>query len=200
MQTTDIDIRLAGQADLEAINRVIEAAVMTWDLSDRVIRLSLPVYRYDCVDLDHLDIVLAEDRRQNVIGIAAWEQTDAKELPPGNRALSLHGIYVDPSCHQQGIGSKLFRIVEEAACKRGLDGLLVKAQQDANGFFISQGMQHLQAEEPLHQYANRFWKSAAGSSGWHTSAGLPAGWQAACSPRACARRPGVTCPARQTWC
>jgi hypothetical protein len=69
MQTTDIDIRLAGQADLEAINRVIEAAVMTWDLSDRVIRLSLPVYRYDCVDLDHLDIVLAEDRRQNVIGL-----------------------------------------------------------------------------------------------------------------------------------
>ena len=162
MQTADIDIRLAVQADLDAINRVIEAAVMTWDLPNRVKRLSLPVYRYDCVDFDHLDIVLAEDRRQNIIGIAAWEQTDAKELPAGNRALSLHGIYVDPSYQQQGIGSKLFRVVEKAACKRGFDGLLVKAQQGANGFFISLGMQRLQAEEPQHQYANRFWKSAAG--------------------------------------
>ncbi len=44
MQTTDIDIRLAGHADLEAINRVIEVAVMTWDLPDRVKRLSLPAY------------------------------------------------------------------------------------------------------------------------------------------------------------
>ena len=77
MRSTDIDIRPAWQADLEAINRVIEAAVMTWHLPDRVKRLSLPCYRYDNVDLDHLDIVLAEDGRQNIIGIAAWEQADA---------------------------------------------------------------------------------------------------------------------------
>ena len=89
MRATDIDIRPAGQADLEAINRVIEAAVMTWDQPDRVKRLSLPVYRYDSVDLDHLDIVLAEDGRQNIIGIAAWEQADAKELPAESKALSL---------------------------------------------------------------------------------------------------------------
>jgi hypothetical protein len=29
------------------------------------------------------------------------------------------------------------------------------------GFFISQEMQRLHVEDPLHQYANRFWKSAA---------------------------------------
>jgi len=161
MRATDIDIRPAGQADLEAINRVIEAAVMTWHLPDRVKRLSLPAYRYDSVDLGHLDVVLAEDRRRTIIGIAAWEQADAKELPAGNRALSLHGIYIDPSHHRQGIGSKLFRVVEEAVRKHGFNGLLVKAQQGSNGFFISQGMQRLQADDPLHQYANRFWKSGA---------------------------------------
>jgi GNAT superfamily N-acetyltransferase len=161
MRATDIDIRPAGQADLEAINRVIEAALMTWDLPDRVKRLSLPVYRYDSVDLDHLHIMLAEDGRQNIIGIAAWEQADAKELPAGSKALSLHGIYVDPSHHQQGIGSKLFRVVEAAVCKRGFDGLLLKAQQGANGFFISQEMQRLHVKDALHQYANCFWKSAA---------------------------------------
>ena len=41
MQANDIDIRPAGQADLEAINRVIEAAVMTWHLPDRVKRHAL---------------------------------------------------------------------------------------------------------------------------------------------------------------
>jgi len=161
MRATDIDIRPAGQADLEAINRVIEAAVMTWHLTNRVKSLSLPVYRYDNVDLDHLDIVLAEDGRQNIIGIAAWEQADAKALPAGSKALSLHGIYVDPSHHQQGIGSKLFRVVEEAVCKRGFNGLLLKAQQGSNGFFISQEMQHLHVDDHLHQYSNRFWKNEA---------------------------------------
>lgn len=161
MLATDIDIRPAGKADLEAINRVIEAAVKTWHLPDRVKRLSLPAYRYDGVDLDHLDVVLAEDGGRKIIGIAAWEQADTKELSAGKRALSLHGIYIDPSHHRQGIGSKLFRVVEEAVCKNGYDGLLVKAQQGSNGFFISRGMQRLRADDSLHQYANRFWKNAA---------------------------------------
>ena len=87
--------------------------------------------------------------------------TDIDIRPAGSRALSLHGIYVDPLHHQLGIGSKLFWVVEEAVCKRGFDGLLLKAQQGSNGFFISQGMQRLQADDPLHQYANRFWKNAA---------------------------------------
>ena len=88
MRATDIGIRPAGQADLEAINRVIEAAVMTWHLPDRVKRLSLPAYRYDSVDLVHLDIVLAEDSRQNIIGIAAWEQATTRESPAGSKVLS----------------------------------------------------------------------------------------------------------------
>ena len=109
MQATDIDICPAGQADLEAINRVIESAVMTWHLPDRVKRLSLPCCRYDSVDLDHFDIVLAKNGGKNIIGIAAREQADAKESPAGSRALSLHGIYAPPSHHQQGIGSIPFQ-------------------------------------------------------------------------------------------
>ena len=81
---------------------------MTWQLPDRVKRLSLPIYRYDSVDLDHLDIALAKDRRQNIMGIAAWEQADTKESPAESKQLSLHGIYLDPLHHRQGIGSKLF--------------------------------------------------------------------------------------------
>ena len=158
MRATEIDIRPAGQADLEAIKQVIEAAVMTWHLPDRVKRLSLPAYRYDSMGLVHLDILLAEDSRQNIIGIAAREHRESRA---GSKELSLHGIYVDPLHHRQGIGSKLFRVVEEGVRKHVFNGLLLKAQQGSNGFFISQGMQRLQADDPLHQYANRFCKSAA---------------------------------------
>jgi len=79
MQATDIDICPAGQADLEAIDRVIESTVMTWHLPDRVKRLSLPCCRYDSVDLDHFDIVLAKNGRKNIIGIAAREQAYTKQ-------------------------------------------------------------------------------------------------------------------------
>ena len=129
----DIDIRADGQADPEAINRVIESAVMTWHLPDRVKRLPLPVYRYDSVDLVHLDIVLAVDSRLKFIGIAVWEQVDTRESPAGSEELSLHGIYVAPSHHRQRIGSQLFRVVEEAVCEHGFNGLLAKAQQGSKG-------------------------------------------------------------------
>lgn len=161
MPASKVHIRPARQADLEAINRVIEAAVMTWDLPERVKRLSLPSYRYDAVDLEHLEIVLAEDYQHNIIGVAAWEQAEAKDIPAGHKALSLHGIYVEPAYHQQGIGSQLFHAVEEAVCKHGLDGLLVKAQEGSSGFFIAQNMEPLQVDDPMHHYANRFWKRAA---------------------------------------
>jgi len=54
-------IRPARQIDLDAINRVIEAAVMTWDLPARVRRLSLASYSHTLLDLQHLDMVVAED-------------------------------------------------------------------------------------------------------------------------------------------
>ena len=154
----DINIRSAGPGDLDEINRVIEAAVMTWPLPDRVKRLSLTSYRYTSVDLDHLEGIVAEDNRQRIIGIAAWEAADTRDAPRGYRALLLHGIYVDPSYRHQGTGTRLLASAVEAAQSHGYDGLLVKAQEHAKGFFMSQGMQRLEVEDPARDYANRFWK------------------------------------------
>jgi predicted N-acetyltransferase YhbS len=154
------DIRSAKNADLDAVNRVIEAAVMTWKLPERVKRLSLSSYRYTEVDLNHLQMVVAEDDTQSIIGVAAWEQADAKDTPAGRTGLLLHGIFVDPIYQHQGVGSQLFRNAEKAVRKHQYGGLLVKAQEDAKGFFHSQGMNRLQVEDPVRQYANRFWKSA----------------------------------------
>lgn len=131
---------------------------MTWELPERVKRLSLPSYRYNGIDFDHFEMVVAEDDQQAITGVAAWEPADAKDAPAGQTALLLHGIYVDPCYHHQGIGGLLFQAAEHAVRKHHCDGLLVKAQDDANGFFIAQGMNRLPVEDPLRNYANSFWK------------------------------------------
>jgi GNAT superfamily N-acetyltransferase len=160
MPAPDIYIRPAKPVDLGAVNRVIEAAVMTWELPERVIRLSLPSYRYTASDLDHLEIMVAEDHRHNILGIAAWEPADANDASAGHLALLLHGIYVHPSHHHQGMGRRLFSAAEEAVCKRPYEGLLVKAHKGATGFFLSQGMNRRQVNDLLRDYEYRFWKSA----------------------------------------
>lgn len=163
MSAEGIRVRQALVTDLDSINRVIEAAVMTWVLPERVKRLSLPVYRYTRHDFVHLCMVVAENRRQNILGTAAWEEADPKDAPEGRRALLLHGIYVEPSRHRRGIGRHLFTAAEAAVVERGCDGILVKAQQDATGFFESLGMHSLPVADPLRQYAYRFWKSSVES-------------------------------------
>jgi hypothetical protein len=74
MVPQQVQIRSADKVDLDAINRVIEAAVMSWQLSERVRRLALPVYRYSTVDLAYLDAVVAEDRHGQLAGVATWER------------------------------------------------------------------------------------------------------------------------------
>ncbi len=156
MLSTRFDIRSADKTDLDAINHIIEAAIMTWELPERVKRLSLTSYLYTNLDFDHLEMVVAQDVRQSIIGLAAWEQADAKDTPSERTGLALHGIYVDPSRHHQGIGRQLFRHAQQAVRKYHCDGLLVKAQRDAKGFFISQGMNRLPVEDHSRQYENRF--------------------------------------------
>ena len=160
MQAEKILIRPADSKALDELNRVIEAAVMSWKLPERVKRLSLPSYRYTAQDFIHLDMAVAADTQQNIIGIAAWEPADARDTPAGRSALLLHGIYVHPAHHRRGIGRELFMAAEHAVREHRYDGLLVKAQEDASGFFISQGMNRLQVEDTSRHYPHRFWKSA----------------------------------------
>ena len=152
-------IRPAIETDLDSINRVIETAVMTWVLPERVKRLSLRVYRYTRQDFKHLGMVVAENRRQQILGVAAWEEADPTDAPEGYRALLLHGLYVEPALHRQGIGRRLFNAAEAAVLECGCDGILVKAQQDATAFFASMEMCSLPATDPLRHYAHRFWKT-----------------------------------------
>jgi predicted N-acetyltransferase YhbS len=150
-------IHSADKTMLGSINSIIESAVLSWDLPDRVKRLTLPSYRYTELDMQHLELMVAITD-QTIVGVVAWEQADSKDTPEGKTGLLLHGIYVDPKCHRQGIGTRLFQAAERAVREKRQDGLLVRAQAGAEGFFVKQGMIRLPVDDPKRHYANRYWK------------------------------------------
>jgi GNAT superfamily N-acetyltransferase len=158
MVISSIKTRSAAVADLDDINRVIDAAVLSWDLPERVKRLSLPTYRYTELDLQTIELVVAE-QNDYIVGVAGWEQADPNDLPGKTGGLLLHGIYVDPAYHHRGIGSLLFKAAEHAAAQRGDAGLLVKAQSGATDFFVKQGMRPVAVKNPGRDYAHRYWKA-----------------------------------------
>lgn len=153
-------LRQAQAPDLPAVNGVIERAIATWQLPERVKRLSLPSYRYHTHDLVHLHLVVAEGAEHVLVGVAAWEPANSRDLPAEKRGLLLHGLYVDPSHQHRGIGSRLLDAAETAAREQGFDGVLVKAQADAKGFFETRGLQRLPVEDAARHYPHRFWLAA----------------------------------------
>ncbi|HKJ09674.1 MAG TPA: GNAT family N-acetyltransferase [Gammaproteobacteria bacterium] len=153
-----VTIRTAATTDLEAINRVVERAVMSWDLPERVKRLSLPVYRYTEADLAALETVVAVTAK-DLVGVAAWEHADAADLPGSGDALLLHGLYVDPRHNGQGIGTQLLQATEAAAREQGMTGVVVKAQRDAAGFFKARGYRAMEVTNAGRDYAHRLWKA-----------------------------------------
>lgn len=160
MNSTSIAVRAATSVDLDAANRVIEAAVMTWNLPERVKRLSLESYLYSGDDLEQMRILVANDPVQGVVGVGAWEPADTRDTPEGQAALLLHGIYVLPGRQGAGIGSRLLRAALEAAAAQGVAGLLIKAQSEAGGFFERRGFERLPVLNPKRDYPHRFWKPA----------------------------------------
>jgi N-acetylglutamate synthase-like GNAT family acetyltransferase len=153
---TEITIRSASEDDLDAINRVITRAVMTWDLPERVKRLSLPSYHYDKLDLQHFQILLA-CMDDSLAGVIALDQEQDGENIPGN-SLLIHGLFVDPELRHKGIGTHLFQQAEQMAQQLSVDGLLVRAHKDATGFFSAMGMSKLAVSNEEREYAGRYWK------------------------------------------
>jgi len=152
-----VKLRELAVGDLVRANAVIEAAVMTWDLPDRVKRLSLPSYRYDAHELSHLTLLGAEDDGGDILGVAAWEPADSAEVPDDSTGLLLHGLYVVPALHRRGIGSQLLDAAVHAARDGGFHGLLVKANPDARSFFAAKGMRTLPVGDARRDYPYRVW-------------------------------------------
>ncbi|AGA35393.1 GCN5-related N-acetyltransferase [Thioalkalivibrio nitratireducens DSM 14787] len=155
------EIRDAGAADLESANAVIEAAVGTWNLPERVKRLAMPSYRYSVDDLDHLSLRVLLNG-EAVVGISAWEPADPRDSPRGVRsAMLLHGLYVSPAHHRQGLATRLLDDGIRRAEEARYEGILVRAQAEAEGFFVRRGFNRLPVQDPVRDYAARYWRALA---------------------------------------
>jgi GNAT superfamily N-acetyltransferase len=150
-------VRPVQAGDLDRVNALIDRAVMNWALPERVKRLALPLYHYNRQDLEHLRILVVEEGAATLTAVAAWEPADARDCPRGQRGLLLHGLYVDPDRQRLGLGSRLLAAAASAAQHQRYDGLLVKAQADARGFFQARGLEPLACEDPERDYQSRFW-------------------------------------------
>ncbi|MFP5404562.1 MAG: N-acetyltransferase family protein [Gammaproteobacteria bacterium] len=170
-QPAAVRVRPASIDDLPAINAIVERAVMTWQLAERVKRLSLPSYRYHAHDFVHMQLVVAEDAHGTLLGVAAWDAADARDTPGGQRGLLLHGLYVDPAHQRAGVGTRLLDAAADAARDGGYDGLLVKAQADANGFFAARSLARLDVVDPLRDYPHRFWLACTAAAVVNAEAG-----------------------------
>lgn len=160
-ETRASHLQMAVEADIDDLNRVIERAIQTWDLPDRVKRLSLASHLYRPHDLAVMEIVVAKDRNDRIIGVAAWEPAHPADCPDGRKALLLHGVYVDPDWHRGGVGSRLLTAATEAARVDGYDGVVVRAQREAVPFYVARGMVHVPATDPARDYPHRYWIGVA---------------------------------------
>ena len=152
----NVQIRSANENDLDAINQIIEQAVMGWQLAERAKRLALPSYRYNELDLKYFTLIVAE-RNDSIVAVAAWD-TDSHQGPVEKNGLLLHGIYVHPEHQRCGIGGRLFTEFENVAREQNMDGVLVKAQNDAVSFFLMRGFTKLDTQDLSRDYENRYWK------------------------------------------
>jgi len=150
-----ITLRPATTTDLAGSNTLIGAAIMSWDLSERVIRLTLPSYQYNAHDLQHMQVMVA-DTGQWIVGVAAWEMQQMEIDGHSQPVLSLHGVYVDPAQHRRGIGRQLFAAAVQAARATGQVGLLVKAQRGSEGFYLAMGMRPLAVADARRDFASRY--------------------------------------------
>ena len=102
--------------------------------------------------------MVAEAADVGIVGIAAWEQACQVDTPAGQNAMFLHAICVAPDHQRHGIATRLLQAAEMAATTHGFDGLLVKAQPGAEGFFLACGMERLAVGNERRDYLHQFWK------------------------------------------
>ena len=153
-----VSIRQANESELKVINDIIRACVFAWNLSDRVKRLTVSSYQYDSFDLEYFETFVAIDSSKRIVGVATLEKINTLILPEGQTGLLLHGLYVDPTFQNQRIGQQLLQFACQRVKSEELDGLLVKAQVNANSFFKQQGFEHLPVIDADKDYPHRWWK------------------------------------------
>ncbi len=153
-----IELRNAGLADIDRINSIVAAALNTWQLTKRVKRITLPLYRYHAVDLAYMKLVVAYIANEGIVGVAALEEPPVTNIRTSHSTFTLHGLYVAADRHRQGIGRRLLEMVEDIALSQGADVLLVKARPEAISFFKAGGFDELPTRDWRSDYPHQLHK------------------------------------------
>ncbi|MGB0866667.1 MAG: GNAT family N-acetyltransferase [Granulosicoccaceae bacterium] len=156
---TKVVLRPATAEDLLFINGIVEAAVMSWALPERVKRLSMPSYRYEKSVFESVDMQLAIDPDGDIVGLVASCAPMEEQVLPDRKALLLHGIFVDATNHREGIGTELVKSVQALAAQNEYEGVLVNAQPDALAFFQALGFEQLPVVDEENDYKHRYWQA-----------------------------------------
>ena len=151
-------VRHAGLDDLSTVNAIVDGAIDTWQLPERVRRLSAPSLRYGRVDLSHMEILLAEDETGQAVGAAALEHADAVDTPEACSALLLHGLYVTPARQRRGVGASMVCHVMGIARARGVEGVSTRVWRESEAFFVALGFAAFGDAAKASRHPRRMWK------------------------------------------
>lgn len=151
-----LTLREINTDELAIANDIVVAAIDSWEMKPRLRRLVSQTYQYDAGDFDTMRLFLLEEGEQ-AQAMLAVEDYPGDEVNLPDRILLLHGIYVRPERHGEGMGRQLLEATKTLARDGGFAGVLVKAHASASGFFQAMGMQELPVTDERRDYPHRFW-------------------------------------------
>lgn len=156
----DLIFHTVKASDLCAINRIVEQAVSSWGLPERVYRLTKPLLAYSGTDLNFMRAVLVLNAELNAIGTALWETGGLESAAKQTSPLFLHGLYILPEFQRQGIGTRLIDHVSRYARQAGYNGIEIKAWRDSEPFFLRLGFNDAAGAHERILYPRQLWRPA----------------------------------------
>ncbi|MBX2878687.1 MAG: GNAT family N-acetyltransferase [Granulosicoccus sp.] len=111
------------------INQILRDAVSGWRLTERLLRLTLPLLQYQEEDFKTMSFSMISEHRKP-LGFISWH--DVQSSPD---ALTLHGLYINTLAQARGLGKQLLRYSERHARSVGVTKLELKAWRDAEPYF-----------------------------------------------------------------
>ena len=136
---------------LESANSVIRSAVASWDLPERLKRLSAPVLQYSEIDLKDYEYALCIYRRR-VIATAFWRIIHWQDR------IDLHGLFTAKPWQGIGAGGQLQKYIVENSGHPSLNHIYVKAHRCATSYFESTGYKKINPDEHASLYPHQYKK------------------------------------------
>ncbi|MFF4434738.1 GNAT family N-acetyltransferase [Streptomyces sp. NPDC001513] len=124
-------VRAARAAEAEALTELVMRSKAHWGYDAGFLAACAPELRIRSGEVTSRRIVVAENRRGTVLGVASLEGA------PPLAALGL--LFVEPSAIGQGVGRLLYRDVLRRAVELGVRRLVIDADPHAAGFYRAMG-------------------------------------------------------------